>query len=146
MLEKQGEVFRVSFCRAVVLLCCLLRAGASHGKGQQVCLTLARGCSSWCTPRQCSLLSAVLGSATPFAGQPRPQCSPHHPIAHWGRGHGAEPCFRAWGHNGLCQQRTGHLWGQRQKRWPQRWEHRRSPLLPNHCPARAASTAAQGFV
>lgn len=39
--------------------CCKLSLEAPSG---QVCLTPVRGCSSWCTSRQCSLLSAMLGS------------------------------------------------------------------------------------
>lgn len=123
--------------------CCKLSLDAPSG---QVCLTWMRGYSSCCTPRYPSLLSAVLGSGTPFGGQPGHRCSPHHPIAHWGRGHGAEPCCRAQGQVRPCWQHTGHLQGWRQKQWVEWWEHRRRPLLPNHCPARAASTAAQGFV
>lgn len=58
--------------------CCELSLEAPPG---QVCLTPVRGCSSWCTSRQCFLLSTMLGSRTPFGGQPGHQRSPYHPIA-----------------------------------------------------------------
>lgn len=65
----------------------------------QVCLTPMRGCSSWCTTRQHSLLWSV---GTPVGGQHERQCSPHHPVVHWGWHHGAELCYRARGQVGYA--------------------------------------------
>lgn len=76
----------------------------------QACLTSRRGCSSWGTPRQCSLLLAMSGSGIHLEDSLCTNApSPPHCTA--GLDCGTEPCCRAQGQVSPCQPCSGHMSG-----------------------------------